>query len=136
MPAMKLRLLGMMTLMLALMPPVACAAPAQVTVHRDPEPSRSRAALSTVFVENRTQHRLSISYRLATRSGSEVVVGTAPPDSVIRLAPLPAGEPLMLLARTQDGRQISVGPRSFLIETEWTWLIDATARFVQPPEDL
>jgi hypothetical protein len=131
MPTMKWRLLSMIVMLL----PTACAAPPQTTVHRDPEPARTRAALSTVFVENRTAHRLSIAYRLATRTGSEIVVGTAPPDSTIRLAPLPAGEPLILLARTPDGRQLTVGPRSFLLDTEWTWLIDANARFVQPPEE-
>jgi hypothetical protein len=111
-----------------------CAAAPQAALPREPEPARARAALSVVFVENRTAERLSIAYRLAAHAAAEVTVGTVAPDSVVRLAPLPAGEPLSLIARTGDGRQLALEPRSFGLGTEWTWLIDADARFT-PPED-
>jgi hypothetical protein len=112
----------------------ACATAPPSAQPRDPEPARARAALSIVFVENRTEERLSISYRIAARTGSEITVGAVEPDSVARLAPLPAGEPLVLIARTQDGRQHTLEPRSFALGTEWIWLIDATARFTPMEE--
>jgi hypothetical protein len=111
-----------------------CASPPPVAQPRDPEPARARAALATVYVDNRTGERLTIAYRLAARTAPEVIVGTAPAQGVVELAPLPAGEPVVLTARTAGGREASLPPRSFVMDTEWTWLIAAGTRFVAPPE--
>lgn len=113
----------------------ACASSPDAAMSGEPEPARARAALATVFVENRTAERLTVAYRITARTGSEVVVGSVDARDVVELAPLPAGEPVILVARTNDGGQLSLAPRSFTMGTAWTWLIDADARF-QPPGDL
>ena len=46
--------------------------------------------------------------------------------------PLPAGEPIILLARTNDGRELVLAARSFPLDDEWVWEIANTAVFRQP----
>lgn len=113
----------------------ACASTPDAALSGEPEPARARAALATVYVENRTGERLTVAYRITARAGSEVVVGTVDGRDLVELAPLPAGEPVVLVARTADGGQLSLPPRSFAMGTAWTWLIDADSRF-QPPGDV
>jgi hypothetical protein len=48
------------------------------------------------------------------------------------MAPVPAGEPLILSARTASGAELTLPPRTFAIDGTWTWRIERTARFVQP----
>jgi hypothetical protein len=112
-----------------------CAAAPPAVQPREPEPARARAALASVFVENRTAERIAIAYRLTTRAGAEVVVGHADPGTTIELAPLPAGEPVILIARTQAGGELVLAARSFMLGTAWTWLVPADAQFQPPPED-
>ncbi|HSJ24179.1 MAG TPA: hypothetical protein VK929_05885 [Longimicrobiales bacterium] len=106
-----------------------CASPPAAPPPAQPEPARARAALATLMVVNRSEHRLTIAYRLPARAAPEVVVGTVPPGSVAEMAPVPAGEPLVLLARNDAGGVLTLPPRSFVMDDEWTWVVAADARF-------
>jgi hypothetical protein len=117
-------------LLLSLMLVAACSAPPEPSPPRAPEPLRARAALATLNVENATPHRLAVLYRFAVRGDAEVEVGQVPALARAELAPVPAGEPLVLIARTAAGAQLELPARSFDIDGEWTWRIPARARFV------
>ena len=93
------------------------------------EEARHRAALATVVVQNQTAFELRISYRTATPPLQEVQVGTVAPRARQSLPPVPAGEPLFLLARRHDGTELALGPRSFAIDEHWTWTIGVDAIF-------
>jgi hypothetical protein len=100
----------------------------------DPDPDRARAALATLHVDNQTPHELDVSYRIAGRSAARVVIGRAAPDSRAEMAPVPAGEPLILVARTSGGAELTLPPRTFAIDGAWTWRIARNARFVPPDQ--
>ncbi|HEX7090021.1 MAG TPA: hypothetical protein VF192_07780 [Longimicrobiales bacterium] len=116
-------------LLAAVLALAACAArggtqtPAALRSHARP------AALARVTVENRTSQALSIAFRPAARGGGEVVVGDVAPGAAGELAPIPAGEPIVLLARTQDGAELRLAPRSFELDATWHWVIPADAVF-------
>lgn len=99
----------------------------------EPEPARARAALATLHVDNRSEQRISVFYRLSARSASEVGIGQVSPEGFATLAPVPAGEPLLLVARTPAGAQLALPARAFEINGEWTWVIPPDARFVPAP---
>lgn len=108
----------------------ACARAPEVTGGTAPGPAeaaRHRAALATLRVDNRTAERLTIIYRPAADAGGPVAVGTVPPRSVALMAPLPAGEPLFLFARIDDGRTFTLPARTLEVEQEWTWVVPAGA---------
>jgi hypothetical protein len=112
----------------------ACARPPVAPPAREPEPARARAALASLRVDNRTGERITVLYRLTTRRDVEVVVGQVPAQSFIQIAPVPAGEPLVLVARTAAGAELTLPARAFPLDAEWTWLIPADTRFIIPPE--
>lgn len=111
----------------------ACASSAVSTAERQPEPARTRAALATVTVDNRTTQRLTILYALTTRPNATVIVGRVDSMAVTPMAPIPAGEPLVLTARNTAGFVYVLLPRSFEIDGAWTWIVPADARFTAPP---
>jgi hypothetical protein len=94
------------------------------------EASRHRAALATVVVSNQTALPLFIAFRPAAGPGAEVVVGDVGAHATATVAPIPAAEPIVLVARQHTGEQLELAPRSFAIDTTWTWIIPAEARFV------
>ena len=94
--------------------------------------ARHRAALTPLTVFNRTEQRLTIAFRGATPPAREVVLGAIPATTRDRVAPIPAGEPIILFARRDDGSELALAPRSYPTDTEWTWEIPATAVFRQP----
>lgn len=96
------------------------------------EAERHRAALATITVQNATTRHLRIAFRPATGPGGEVVVGTVGPDSTATLAPVPAGEPILLAALTEDSARLVLPPRSFELDQRWTWRIPADAVFTPP----
>lgn len=87
------------------------------------------AALASVTVENRTTRRLAIAFRPAASAGAEVVVGRLGPERSMRMAPVPADEPLVLIARDETGAALTLDPRTFEVDGEWRWLIEADSRF-------
>jgi hypothetical protein len=98
----------------------------------DPQPARARAALATFTVENHYREQLTIFYRFASAPGAETGVGQVPAHTTAAMAPVPAGEPLILIARTPAGTQLVLPQRTFAIDDHWTWRIDADARFIRP----
>lgn len=95
-----------------------------------PQPTRARAALATVIVDNRSARQLTIFYRLTTLPAADTRIGRVEPDSITTLAPVPAGEPVILMARTASGAELTLPPRTFDIAASWVWTIPATATFV------
>lgn len=86
-----------------------------------------RAALARLVVDNRTGAPLSIAFLYAAdlgRLGGEVGVGTAPPGARTELAPVPADEPIVLIARG-EGIERRLAPRTLEIDEVWTWVIRA-----------
>jgi hypothetical protein len=110
----------------------ACAQAPATLPAREPEPARARAALAAITVDNRTAERLTILYRLTTRPETEVVIGQVPPHSRLQVAPVPAGEALVLVARTTAGAELTLDARAFAIDGEWTWAVPSGTRFEQP----
>ena len=97
------------------------------------EAERHRAALAVITVENGTTHHLRIAFRTAVGPGGEVDVGSVPPDSSATLAPVPAGEPLLLSAIAEDSSRLALPPRSFELGQHWTWRIPSGATFTPVP---
>lgn len=91
---------------------------------------RHRAALATLTVDNRTDRRLQIAFRPAASAGGVIVVGEVGPASSATMAPIPAGEPLILVALDGAERRLDLEPRSFDVDASWTWLIPADAAFL------
>jgi hypothetical protein len=110
----------------------ACASAPARPPPRDPDSTRARAALATLIVDNRSIERLTVVYRFAARGGAEVAVGQSPARAVMQMAPVPAGEPLVLIARTDAGRELVLPPRTFTIDGLWTWVVPADTRFTTP----
>jgi hypothetical protein len=110
----------------------ACRATTVTPPAPEPEPARARAALATLHVDNATAVRLLVLYRFANRSAPDVGVGHVEPGTLTELAPVPAGEPLILIARTPSATELRLGPRTFEIDGSWTWQIPRGARFVRP----
>lgn len=113
-----------------------CAAQSALPPQPDPDPERARAALATLHVRNETVHAIAISYRIAGRTAARVGIGTVSPGSLSEMAPVPAGEPLILIARTPEGAEHTLRARTFAIDTAWTWRIERGTRFTPPTGDL
>lgn len=94
-----------------------------------PESTRAGAALASVVVRNETQFALVVAFRPAVPPGGEIVVGRVQAGGESRLAPVPAGEPIILVARTVERTRFELGPRTFDIDSEWVWRIPADAAF-------
>lgn len=90
--------------------------------------SRSRAALAQLFVENRTGRTLDVAFRYSVGPGGPVTVGSVPPRTTREMAPIPAYEPITLVATGADFR-LELAPRTFDIDEVWTWVVrtDSTA---------
>ncbi len=97
-----------------------------------PEAERHRAALAQLTVENATTRHLRIAFRPAIGPGSDVVLGSVGADSSATVAPLPAGEPLVLSAIAEDSSRLVLPARSFDLGEHWTWRIPADAAFAAP----
>jgi hypothetical protein len=96
------------------------------------EAARHRAALALVSVLNETAGPLIIAFRTATAPVQEVVIGRVDAGQRARMAPVPAGEPIVLLARSTDGGEHALAARSFPLDAEWTWDIQPDATFTKP----
>lgn len=122
------------TLALPLLVAAACSrATAPGPADPGQEAERHRAALATITVQNATARHLRIAFWPATGPGAAVVVGTVGPDSSGTLAPVPAGEPLILAALAEDSTRLVLPPRSFELGQRWTWRIPADATFTASP---
>jgi hypothetical protein len=118
-----------LALLAALFALTACAARGGTQTEAALRSNARPAALARITVENRTSQPLSIAFRPAAQGGGEVVVGDVAPGTAGELAPVPAGEPIVLVARTQDGAELRLAPRSFELDATWHWVIPADAAF-------
>jgi hypothetical protein len=110
----------------------ACAsAEPSVPLEAPSEASRHRAALATVIVSNATDGILAIAFQSATPPLQEVTIGSVTAIGQARMAPVPAGEPIVLIARRADGSELRLGARSFAPDAEWTWEIPRDAIFAK-----
>ena len=117
----------------ALLALYACAA-AVTPPPAEPDPERARAALATLIVQNETTRNLEILYR-TMGSATMVGIGNVAAGAVTELAPVPAAEPLVLIARTNTGAELVLPPRTFAIDGTWTWLIPRDAHFTRSGEE-
>lgn len=88
-------------------------------------PGERRAALATLVVENRTRAPLAIAFLYAGDGrgvGGEIGIGTAAAGKRTELVPVPADEPIILIARG-DGFERRLPPRTLEIDEVWTWVI-------------
>jgi len=121
-----------LALPLVLMALAGCAARAPVTTDAARRSNARPAALARLTIENRTAHALTIAFRPAASGGAEVVIGEVAAGADVEVAPIPAGEPIVLLARTQRGGVLRLPPRSFELDGSWRWVIPADAVFREP----
>ena len=98
--------------------------PSEVTPHR--------AALAILTVRNATPGDLLILFRTALPPLQEVGVGAVSANEERRMAPVPAGEPIILVARRADGAEYQLPARSFALDAAWTWEIPRDAVFTTP----
>ena len=103
-----------------------------VPVETPSEAARHRAALAVVQISNATSEPLSISFQSATPPLQEVMIGRVAAAANGRMAPVPAGEPIILIARRADGGELRLAARSFVPDAEWTWEIPQDATFARP----
>ena len=89
-----------------------------------------RAALARVTIDNRTAHRLSIAFEAMSEPGREVVVGGVAGGDTVRVAPVLAGEPIVLVARTEEGSEYRLPARTLEVDAEWLWMIPEDAPFI------
>jgi hypothetical protein len=119
----------MVIITFAILLPTACAGRPDPPP-AEPEPARARAALATVHVDNRSPQRVAVFYRIAARGDAEVGIGQVAAQGFATLAPVPAGEPLRLIARVASGAELSLPARAFEVNGEWTWIIPIDAHFL------
>ena len=97
------------------------------------EAARHTAALATVIVANGTLLDLTIAFKSATAPSQNIVIGRVAAGHTELMAPVPAGEPIVLIAREPSGGEFALDAKSMLLDTEWTWEIPRTTTFVKPP---
>ena len=108
---------------------VACAGRVAMPADSPSEAARHRAALATVFVANATSSTLTIAFHSANPPSQEIIIGKVQAGARARLAPVPAGEPIILLARQADGSEFVLPARSLGLDAEWTWEIAHDTKF-------
>lgn len=96
------------------------------------EPGRHRAALASVTVVNETGLALEIAFRTANPPVQEIVIGRVSAGDRAPMAPVPAGEPIMFVARRQDGAEYQARIQSFPLDGAVVWNIPKNATFVIP----
>ena len=96
------------------------------------EPGRHRAALASVTVVNETSLLLEIAFRTAVPPVQEIVIGRVAPGSKVAMAPVPGGEPIVMIARRDDGAEYQSKIQSFPLDGVVVWTIPKSATFVVP----
>lgn len=107
----------------------ACAGSGTSGGSPTPADTGRSGALARVVVSNETTRPLTIAFRPATPPAGEVVVGRVAAGAQAMVAPVPAGEPIVLIARTPERRELSLRPRTFPVDGDWVWRIPPDAIF-------
>lgn len=107
----------------------ACAAQ-QPPAEAPAEAARHRAALATVMVVNQTSYALNIAFRTAVPPIQETTIGRVAPDERAAMAPVPAGEPVILIARRPDGAEYQAPVQSFSLDASVEWTVPKNAMFL------
>ncbi len=94
------------------------------------EAARHRAALATMSVVNETALPLDIAFRTAVPPIQETVIGRVAAHGRAALAPVPAGEPLIMVARRADGAEYQGKVQSFPVDGAVVWSIPKGATFL------
>ena len=110
----------------------ACASVVRAPVDSPSEAARHKAALATVVVFNATTSDLTIAFRSASQSNQEIVIGRVGGGEKRSMAPVPAGEPIILIARTSDRSEFRLAAQSLPLDAEWVWQIPTDTRFQKP----
>lgn len=100
----------------------------------DPALDGPGAALSGLTVENGTGYELTIAYQYSTGPATEFAVGGVQARATAEMAPIPADEPIALVARRPDGPEFRLDPRSYPSGQTWHWSIPADAVFRTPTD--
>jgi hypothetical protein len=112
---------------------VACAARRPpVEAEAPTDAARHAAALTTVTVVNETSLMLEIAFRSAVPPVQEIVIGRSAPGSRVAMAPVPGGEPIILVARRNDGAEYQARIQSFPMDGAVVWSIPKNANFAVP----
>lgn len=93
------------------------------------EVERHTAALASLTVVNETSLMLEIAFRSAVAPIQEVVIGRTAPGSRVAMAPVPAGEPIILIARRDDRAEYHGKIQSFPLDGAVVWSIPKNATF-------
>lgn len=109
----------------------ACAARSEPPQGPD-EMSRHRAALASVSVVNETDLELEIAFRTANPPVQQVVIGRVGAQQRAQMAPIPAGEPIIFVARRSDGAEFQSRIQSFPVDGAVVWSIPKNATFAVP----
>jgi hypothetical protein len=123
-PAARLRAVAVATLAIT-----GCIGVSRTAVPSGAEPRAFGAALAHIAVVNHTPYRLTIVFRAAAGRGREVAIGSIDAGGRRSLAPVPAGEALILIARAAGIGEFVLDPRSFTLDQRWVWEIPADAQF-------
>jgi hypothetical protein len=107
----------------------ACAARAPIP-EAPSEAARHRAALASVTVVNETGYPLEIAFRTAAPPIQETVIGQVPANDRAAMAPVPGGEPVILVARREDGAEYQAKVQSFPLDGAVEWRIPKDATFM------
>ena len=111
---------------------IAACAGSRAGLETPSDSARHRAALASVAVVNHTDFPLAIAFRTAAPPLQEVVIGRIRAGERATMAPVPAGEPIILVARRDDGAEYQVPPRSLALDVEFVWDIPKEAVFQMP----
>ena len=94
------------------------------------EAARHRAALATMSVDNQTDLVLEIAFRTAVPPIQETIIGRVSANARAAMAPVPAGEPLIMVARRADGAEYQGKVQSFPLDGAVVWSIPKSATFL------
>jgi hypothetical protein len=108
----------------------ACASQGGAEPATPSDAARHRAALATLSVVNETSLSLQIAFRTAVPPIQETVIGRVEPNARAAMAPVPAGEPVIMVARRADGAEYQGRVQSFPLDGAVVWSIPKTATFL------
>lgn len=114
---------------LAMVTVIGCAARPPV-VDGPTDAARHRAALAVVTVTNETATRLEIAFRTATPPIQETILGHVNAGARTVMPPVPAGEPIIMVARRADGAEYQAKVQSFPLDGAVEWNIPKDAIFL------